>query len=391
VFAQAEDLESNLANPRCHAAHDPQHSSFGVLKRRGRPSCLSGSLARPKVVFLGVPRRCEPLEVTTWPRQPERLGSASLALAGWARGQTLPELRHVPNPIVASGPNVCQQFVHACSESFHLLQGPLLPGLKTLVVVGNGIVVAQHVQGRPKQSRPQTATALLGEGGQATMVVSRLIGCWLGPRQFGQTLDGVIAGQVTGLGQHAHGVPLAQALDRAEVGCLRQGPKLADQDGQEFTRLLIEQRHGPQAVLQVKTKGFQALRQPDRLLGQGIGLAQAGHCQPVAAGRLSDPRDELRAGHRSDLGCGRDTAQQCLRGLPGEILEDLLQFREGLTERVGEQDELPAAVIAEAPVGRVPDLQLGISACTELGLGELPSPEQVCDRECIPPVVLGFV
>ena len=47
-IAHAADLESNLVNPRCHARHDPQHSSFGVLKRRGRPSCPSGSLVRPK-------------------------------------------------------------------------------------------------------------------------------------------------------------------------------------------------------------------------------------------------------------------------------------------------------------------------------------------------------
>ena len=102
---------------------------------------------------------------------------------------------------MAGSPNICQQFVHACPESFHLLQGTLLPGLKALVVIGNGIVVAQQVQGRPKQDHAQPAASLLGEGGQAAMVVAGLLGRGLGPRQFGQTLDGVIAGQVAGLGQ----------------------------------------------------------------------------------------------------------------------------------------------------------------------------------------------
>ena len=57
--------------------HDPQHSSFGVLKRRGQPSCSVG-ITRASQGFISVsPAVPSLLEVATWARQPERTTHAA--------------------------------------------------------------------------------------------------------------------------------------------------------------------------------------------------------------------------------------------------------------------------------------------------------------------------
>lgn len=106
VFAGAEDLKSNLANPRRHAKHEPQHSSFGVPKGRGVTMRSVGITSRPKVASLGVPRNPGPgSPAVASLSQVGQAASTSGAIEGQL-GQAEPEVGRSLDSVVASGPNV---------------------------------------------------------------------------------------------------------------------------------------------------------------------------------------------------------------------------------------------------------------------------------------------